>query len=60
MSDKNSPLSILLSERCLKRGLFNEIAIRKVIYQHRTNQKNYSRYLYRMLCVELWFREFID
>jgi asparagine synthase (glutamine-hydrolysing) len=59
-ADKNSPISILLTKRCLERGLFNEGAIRKAIHGNNTNRINYSRYLYRMLSVELWFREFID
>jgi asparagine synthase (glutamine-hydrolysing) len=58
--DQNSPAGVLLSKRCLQRGLFNEEAIRKALDEQRTNKKNYSRYLYRMLSVELWFREFID
>ncbi len=58
--DQNSPAGVLLSEKCLQRGLFNEEAIRKALDEQRTNKKNNSRYLYRMLSVELWFREFID
>jgi asparagine synthase (glutamine-hydrolysing) len=58
--DQNSPAGVLLSKRCLQRGLFNEEAIRKALVEQRTNKKNHSRYLYRMLSVELWFREFID
>jgi hypothetical protein len=40
--------------------LFNENAIRKALKNQNAGGKNYSRYLYRMLSVELWFREFID
>lgn len=58
--EPNSASSVLLSEKCLQRGLFNETAIRKALNVQKEGGKNYSRYLYRMLSVELWFREFID
>jgi len=57
---EDSASSILLSDRCLERGLFNKEAIIDALEKQRTNGKNYSRYLFRMLSVELWFREFID
>jgi len=60
IENKNSASSILLSDRCLKRGLFKKKSIIKALEQQKTKNKNYSRYLYRMLNVELWFREFID
>jgi asparagine synthase (glutamine-hydrolysing) len=59
-SDLNSASSVLLSEKCLNRGLFSEKAIRKVLLAQKSGKGNYSRYLFRMLSVELWFREFID
>jgi asparagine synthase (glutamine-hydrolysing) len=60
MTDPNSASSILLSETCLDRGLFSEKAIRKTLKKQIEGNDNYSRFLYRMLSVELWFREFID
>lgn len=57
--DANSARSILLSEKCLNRGLFSEKAIRKALLSQKSGNGKYSRYLYRMLSVELWFREFI-
>ena len=54
--DANSACAILLSEKCLNRGLFSE----KAILSLKSGNGDYSRYLYRMLSVELWFREFID
>ena len=55
-----SASSILLSDRCLERELFNKKAIINALEKQKTKNKNYSRYLFRMLSVELWFREFID
>lgn len=59
-SDPNTPSAILLSKICLNRGLFSEKALRKVLLRQKFGNANYSSYLFRMLCVELWFREFID
>ena len=58
--EDNSASNILLSDRCLKRGLFSEEEIKISLNLIREGRKDISRYLYRMLNVELWFREFID
>ena len=58
-TNPNSASTILLSDKCLKRELFSEKAIRKALLMQK-QRGNYSRFLYRMLSVELWFREFID
>lgn len=57
---EDSAAGILLSNKCLSRGLFSEKAIRKALDKQRSGTKDFSRYLYRMLNVELWFRNFID
>ena len=59
-TEENSPLGILLSDKCIKRGLFFERAVRKALDEQNSGKKNHSRILFRMLSVELWFREFID
>jgi asparagine synthase (glutamine-hydrolysing) len=56
----NSAASILLSKRCIDRGLFSEKGIQKSLKDLERGTKDRSRFLYRMLNVELWFREFID
>lgn len=58
--DINSPRAILLSDRCINRGLFSMGALTKAFEEQKSGKKNHSRFLYRMLSVELWFREFID
>lgn len=57
---ENSAKDILLSDRCIKRGLFSKQALIKAFHEQKLGKKNHSRFLYRMLNVELWFREFID
>ncbi|MGB8953489.1 MAG: asparagine synthase (glutamine-hydrolyzing) [Candidatus Aminicenantales bacterium] len=47
---------ILLSPTCKSRGLFNSRAVEQLISQ----EEAYSRKLWGLLNVELWFRQFID
>ena len=47
----------LLSASCLDRGLFSESEIRKLIH---SADVPFGRQLWGTLCLELWYREFID
>lgn len=58
--DDNSARTVLLSDICLNRGLFSKQALIKAFEEQKMGKKKHSRILYRMLSVELWFREFID
>jgi asparagine synthase (glutamine-hydrolysing) len=51
---------VLLSDRCLKRGIFDADHLRKAIERHRAGQVDLSNYIFRWIGTELWFREFID
>jgi asparagine synthase (glutamine-hydrolysing) len=51
---------ILLSKRTIDRGIFNEKGLKKIINNHINNKRNNSTLLFRLLSVEIWFREFID
>lgn len=51
---------VLLSERCLQRGLFEPRRMRKTLEQHLTGKRDHGPVLFRWLTCELWFREFID
>jgi len=51
---------ILLSERCLNRGIYNKEGLQKMMKEHIHKEKNNSTMLFRLLSVELWFRHFID
>lgn len=59
-TESNSPRSILLSKRCIDRGLFSKNVLEKYFQDQVSGKKDNSRLLYRLLSVELWFREFID
>jgi asparagine synthase (glutamine-hydrolysing) len=56
---KDSPMSVLLSQKCLDRGLFDGNAVKKIFANLRRHPDDVT-FLYKILCVELWFREFID
>jgi asparagine synthase (glutamine-hydrolysing) len=47
---------VLLSKTCRERGLFNAEKIEKLI----ENENTFGRRLWGLLCLELWFRTFID
>ena len=47
---------VLLSQACRERGLFNTQAIEKLV----ENENAFGRRLWGLLCLELWFRTFID
>lgn len=58
--DNDSAKAVLLSDVCINRGLFSQVELVKAFRDQKIGKKNHSRILYRMLSVELWFREFID
>lgn len=47
---------ILLGQRTEERGIYNVAAIR----QHLHQETNFSRVTWGLLCLEIWFRTFID
>lgn len=55
----DSPRAVLLSERCLNRGLFDGKALEKAL-DRLSKDASLLPMIYRMLTVELWFRLFID
>jgi asparagine synthase (glutamine-hydrolysing) len=57
---EGTAMSILLSERCISRGLYSKENIIKAFKEQKEHKKDRSRLLFRLLSVELWFREFID
>jgi len=51
---------VLLSERCLSRGVFSPKHLRAAIDRHREGRVDLSHYIFRWIGTELWFQEFID
>jgi asparagine synthase (glutamine-hydrolysing) len=56
-SDANK---MLLSEKCLSRGIFDRDGLKVLIENHIAKNRNNSTMLFRLLSVELWFGHFID
>lgn len=52
--------NIISGNSISERGLFNNNELSKLISKHSSGKYDYSRLLFRLLCVELWFQVFID
>lgn len=52
--------SILLSDRCLSRPLFNPEAVQQIVSDHMNKKINGTFWLSPLLTLELWHRAFID
>jgi asparagine synthase (glutamine-hydrolysing) len=50
----------LLSEKALKRGLFDASAVKRIVEQHTRGERNHEHQLWTLLMLELWFERFID
>ena len=51
---------ILLSPRCLQRGLLKEDSVRQLIDEHTSSQFDHAYRLWNLLCLELWQRMYLD
>jgi len=51
---------VLLSEKAMRRGLFNRETVRQLIELHTRGERDYSQQLWTLLMLELWFNRFID
>jgi asparagine synthase (glutamine-hydrolysing) len=45
---------------CIRRGLFNQSLLKKMVHEHIEGRRDWSNRLWVFLFLELWFREFID
>ena len=50
----------LLSEKALRRGLFNPATVKRLVEQHTRGERDYAHQLWTLLMLELWFERFID
>jgi asparagine synthase (glutamine-hydrolysing) len=51
---------VLLSERCLGRGLLNASAVRTLVDEHISGTMDHAYRLWNLLCLELWQRMILD
>jgi len=52
--------NILLSDRALSRGVFRPSYTRKILDEFENGSRSRSRTVFMLLCVEFWFRNFVD
>jgi len=50
----------LSKESVEKRGLFNYEYIQEILYEHNTNKRDRSLYIWALIVLEEWFRQYID
>ena len=50
----------LLSDTATKRNLFNPRFVATMINEHAERRRDWSNRLWALLCLELWFREYLD
>lgn len=51
---------VLLSDRCLQRGLLNPNAVRTLVEEHTSGKMDHAYRLWNLLCLELWQRMMLD
>jgi asparagine synthase (glutamine-hydrolysing) len=51
---------LLIGPRTLRRGIFRESYLRRVIDEHRANKRDNSSIMWSLMMLELWFRECFD
>lgn len=51
---------VLLSDRCLQRGLLNPNAVRTLVDEHTSGRMDHAYRLWNLLCLELWQRMMLD
>lgn len=51
---------VLLTPRCLERGLVNPAAVRQLVEEHTSSQADHAYRLWSLLCLELWHRMYLD
>jgi len=53
-------LSILLDARTLQRGYFNRKAVGILLDEHFRGRRDHSHFIWRILMLELWHRNFLE
>jgi len=51
---------VLLSERCLDRGILNRAGVENLIEQHVSRRWDHAYRLWNLLCLECWARVYLD
>ena len=57
---KDFVMEMLLDETSLKRGLFSEEFIRRLLAEHQENKRDHTHRIWSLLSFEMWHRVFIE
>jgi asparagine synthase (glutamine-hydrolysing) len=57
---KNLPAEVLLDRRSVERGWFRESAVRTLIEDHASGQRDNTNRLWALIQLELWLQTFVD
>ena len=55
-----SLVGVMLSNSMAEHGIFNMSGLQRLVGVHKSKKRGYGNLLFRLLSVELWFREFMD
>ena len=51
---------VLFGPSCRERGLFEPMAMRRIVSEHLSGRRNHCSQIFRWISTELWFQRFID
>lgn len=57
---RQAATDILLDARSLSRGYFRSDTIRRLLEHHAAGRRDYSNWIWCLVILELWFRQFVD
>jgi len=57
---KDYTYGILLNQRCIKRGYFNEQTIKRILDEHSLGKVDHGHRIWSLINLELWHQMFID
>ena len=51
---------VLSTDRINARGIFDPVAVQKLIREHKNGQQDWSMQIWQLLTLELWQQQFLD
>ncbi|MCX7016025.1 MAG: asparagine synthase (glutamine-hydrolyzing) [Candidatus Sumerlaeota bacterium] len=57
---KDLTRELIVSDRAVRRGLFRRSVLERMLRDHETGRDNHHHRLWALMCLETWFRTFVD